>query len=383
MISLRAQRLLGAENPGPWVTVDGETIVAVGAEPATGATTIDLGSVDLLPGLIDLHADTLAKKVFPRASTELPLETALIDFDLESVGYGITTPFLCVALEEDATKHRSVVHAQRIVHTAATLADELLTDLRLHLRVDVTGAQTGPAAATLTAAHPEMVGLLSYMDHTPGQGQYSDEASWRTSYGSSDEVGDVDLDRRLAAKRTGAARADEVRAQLAQVARRHDCALAAHDDDSADAVARAAELGARISEFPVNALAAQEAHTRGLGTVMGAPNARRGRSHLTNLSAREALSAGCLDALASDYHPPSMLAATYQLAEAGACSWEEAVALVTNGPARLVGLTDRGRIAAGLRADLIAVTPEPWPMVRVAWLRGREIFRRGVPVGVR
>lgn len=382
MISLRAQRLLGAENQGPWVSIDGDTVTAVGPQPAPGATAIDLGPVDLLPGLIDLHADTLAGKVFPRPSTELPLEAGLIDFDLEAVAYGITTPFLCVALEEDATKHRSIAHARRVTDTAAALAGELVTDLRLHLRVDVTGAQTGAATAEMTAAHPGLVSLISYMDHTPGQGQYQDEASWRESYSQSDGVGHTELDRRLAAKLAGADGAGAVRAQLAELARRYGCTLAAHDDDSAAAVERAAGLGARISEFPVNAAAARAAHALGLGTVMGAPNARRGRSHLTNLAARDALDAGCLDALASDYHPPSMLAAVYQLAGAGACSWEEAVALVTSGPARLAGLTDRGVIAAGRRADLVAVSHEPLPAVRATWIRGREVFRRGVPAEV-
>jgi alpha-D-ribose 1-methylphosphonate 5-triphosphate diphosphatase len=379
MISLRAHRLLGAENAGPWVSIEGETIAAVGPEPL--GEPIDLGPVDLLPGLIDLHADTLAKKVFPRPSTELPLEAGLIDFDLEAVAYGITTPFLCVAFEEDSTKHRSVAQARRIVETAASLVRELVTDVRLHLRVDVTGEQTSAVAAETAAAHPDLVGLISYMDHTPGQGQYPDEAQWRASYGSADGIGDTELDQRLAAKRAGAGRTEEGRRMLADVARRHGYALAAHDDDSAAAVADGKSLGARISEFPVNREAAEAARATGLGTVMGAPNARRGRSHLTNLSARDALEAGCLDALASDYHPPSMLAAVYQLA--ATYGWDESVALVTYGPARLAGLTDRGRIAAGQRADLVAVSPGDWPTVRATWIRGREVFRRGAALEVR
>jgi alpha-D-ribose 1-methylphosphonate 5-triphosphate diphosphatase len=379
MISLRGGRLLGADNAGPWVSIEGDTIAAVGPEPL--GEPVDLGPVDLLPGLVDLHVDTLAKKVFPRPSTELPLEAGLIDFDLEAVAYGITTPFLCVAFEEDSTKHRSVAQARRIVETAAALVKELVTDVRLHLRVDVTGEQTSATAVEMAAAYPGLVGLVSYMDHTPGQGQYPDEASWRVSYGSSDGVSAIELDRRLAAKLAGANRTDEGRRMLADVARRYGCALAAHDDDSAEAVAHGKRLGARISEFPVNREAAEAAHTTGLGTVMGAPNARRGRSHLTNLSARDALDAGCLDALASDYHPPSMLAAVYQLADT--FGWEESVALVTSGPARLAGLADRGRIEVGRRADLIAVSPGDCPTVRATWIRGREVFRRGAALQVR
>jgi cytosine/adenosine deaminase-related metal-dependent hydrolase len=35
----------------------------------------------------------------------------------------------------------------------------------------------------------------------------------------------------------------------------------------------------------------------------------------------------------------------------------DAIATVTDNPARATGLTDRGRIAPGLRADLVAVAP--------------------------
>jgi N-acetylglucosamine-6-phosphate deacetylase len=40
-------------------------------------------------------------------------------------------------------------------------------------------------------------------------------------------------------------------------------------------------------------------------------------------------------------------------------------------PARLLGLTDRGAITAGLRADLVALTPDL--RVEQVWLRGREL----------
>jgi alpha-D-ribose 1-methylphosphonate 5-triphosphate diphosphatase len=51
----------------------------------------------------------------------------------------------------------------------------------------------------------------------------------------------------------------------------------------------------------------------------------------------------------------------------------EAVAMVTSRPAAVAGLADRGRIAAGLRADL----------VRVRLLRGRPIVREVLVEGRR
>jgi alpha-D-ribose 1-methylphosphonate 5-triphosphate diphosphatase len=112
---------------------------------------------------------------------------------------------------------------------------------------------------------------------------------------------------------------------------------------------------------------------------MGAPNARRGRSHLgTNLSARDALAHGALGVLASDYHPASLLASVYAMADHDVCGWAEAVDLVTANPARAVGLDDRGRLAPGQRADLVAVVRRAGvPSVAQTWVAGRPCFTGG------
>jgi alpha-D-ribose 1-methylphosphonate 5-triphosphate diphosphatase len=378
MISIRATRILTADSPARagWVSIDHGVITDVTDRPPAGAELRDYGDVDVLPGLIDLHADTLAEKSFPRPSSEYPLPAALAEFDLDAAAHGITCPFLCVALEEEASKHRSVARAEHIVTAVAATRPTLLTDLRIHLRVDVTGTQTGPTAARLAQAHPALIRMISYMDHTPGQGQYPDESTWRASYAASDHATTDELDRRLAAKRAGAAHAAEVRAQLAATAHQTGAILASHDDDSAETIARATDLGVTICEFPVTLAAARAARTRGMGIVMGAPNARRGSSHLTNLSAREALTAGCLDILVCDYHPPSLLAAAYALARDGLCTWAQAITLVTANPARLVGLTDRGQITPGTGADLIVARARPHPEVLSTWVAGTEVFRR-------
>ena len=66
------------------------------------------------------------------------------------------------------------------------------------------------------------------------------------------------------------------------------------------------------------------------------------------------MAAGAPDSLASDYHPPSLLAAAYQLEVEGASDPASAVDLVSGGPARLCGFTDRGGLRPGARADPVA-----------------------------
>jgi alpha-D-ribose 1-methylphosphonate 5-triphosphate diphosphatase len=43
----------------------------------------------------------------------------------------------------------------------------------------------------------------------------------------------------------------------------------------------------------------------------------------------------------------------------------------------VAGLPDRGRLAPGLRADVLLVDPAgDWPEVRAVWVGGRQVLRR-------
>ncbi|MGC8478014.1 MAG: alpha-D-ribose 1-methylphosphonate 5-triphosphate diphosphatase, partial [Acetobacteraceae bacterium] len=80
---------------------------------------------------------------------------------------------------------------------------------------------------------------------------------------------------------------------------------------------------------------------------------------------------GLADALASDYVPVSLLEATFHSA---AGPLPAAVARVAAVPAALLGLTDRGRLAPGLRADLVRVRLfEGQPVVRAVFVAGERV----------
>jgi alpha-D-ribose 1-methylphosphonate 5-triphosphate diphosphatase len=372
VIALGADRVLaeGRELRGAWVVVDGERIAGVALAPPPGIERLDLGEeVDLIPGLVDLHSDCLELKARPRQSMELPLEVALLELDAEAAAWGVTTHFLCVCLEDDLGKYRSLTRAVETVAVIERMRGSLRVDHRVHLRVDVTGDGLDTAAAL---ARSPALGMLSYMVHLPGMGQFPDEATFRLYYTTVEAEGDIA--ERLSRRRARLDRIGEARRAVAGIARAHGVALASHDDESAAAVERARGLGAAISEFPVSLEAAAAARAAGLHVVMGAPNARMGHSHHGNVSARQALAAGHLSALASDYHPPSLLGAAYALADDGDCPWADAMALVTEHPAEAAGLRDRGRIATGARADLVAVAKRSGlPTVARTWVAGREV----------
>ncbi|TIW04617.1 MAG: alpha-D-ribose 1-methylphosphonate 5-triphosphate diphosphatase, partial [Mesorhizobium sp.] len=118
--------------------------------------------------------------------------------------------------------------------------------------------------------------------------------------------------------------------------------------------------------------AASRARELGMKIVMGSPNIILGGSHSGNVSAMELADRDLLDVLTSDYVPGSLLHAAFALAAKG-FDLPEAVAMVTKNPADLLGFTDRGRIAPGLRADLIRVRlVEGVPVIRNIWVAGRQ-----------
>jgi len=116
---------------------------------------------------------------------------------------------------------------------------------------------------------------------------------------------------------------------------------------------------------------------------MGAPNVLRGGSSAGNASAADIIADGNCDALCSDYYIPSMLAAPFRLVRDGIVTMAAAWDLVSGGPARAVGLDDRGAIAAGRRADLLLVdasTPEA-PRVVAAIGAGRLLHAEAQVLG--
>jgi alpha-D-ribose 1-methylphosphonate 5-triphosphate diphosphatase len=162
--------------------------------------------------------------------------------------------------------------------------------------------------------------------------------------------------------------------RLAAAARAAGIPMLSHDDDTPVARARFRALGARICEFPMAEAVARSARGAGEPVVMSAPNVVSGGSHLGWGSAAPMAEQGLVTILASDYYWPAMLEAAFVLAGRGVLDLPAAWALVSANPAAAAGLADRGRIAPGLRGDVVVVDPAgPLPVAvfaqgGLAWL---------------
>jgi alpha-D-ribose 1-methylphosphonate 5-triphosphate diphosphatase len=133
--------------------------------------------------------------------------------------------------------------------------------------------------------------------------------------------------------------------------------LGSHDDPSVAVRKHWNDRCVGIAEFPETLEVARAAKLQGDGVVLGAPNVVRGGSHSGKLSAREAVEEDICDALASDYHYPSLLQAVIVLADGDKAEFAAAWELVSSGPAKLLGFADRGHLSQGMRADLLVFDP--------------------------
>lgn len=162
-------------------------------------------------------------------------------------------------------------------------------------------------------------------------------------------------------------------ARLAEAARAAGVPMFSHDDMSPQMRREHRELGIAVAEFPIDEATARDAAEAGEPIVFGAPNVVRGGSHTGCPAAEAMVRAGLCTILASDYYYPALPLAPFLLAQRGAAAFPHAWKLVSENPAEALGLTDRGRIAPGLRADLVIVRPEPTPRVVATIAGGRLV----------
>lgn len=153
------------------------------------------------------------------------------------------------------------------------------------------------------------------------------------------------------------ARSDEVMPHLSALAAAFDSLgvrYGSHDDPDGETRERFAMIGARICEFPTGVDAALVAKAARDPVLMGAPNVVRGGSQSGNIAATQLINEGLCHVLVSDYHYPTLHRAAFVLVDQG-MPLAQAWAMISANAAAVMGLDDRGAIAAGMRADLVVI----------------------------
>ncbi|MFG1416202.1 alpha-D-ribose 1-methylphosphonate 5-triphosphate diphosphatase [Xanthobacter sp. V0B-10] len=357
------------------LVVRGGTIAAVEEGRSHLPLAVDCEGDILCPGLIDLHTDALEGHFVPRPKVFWPdRRAAALAHDGQVVASGITTVFdaICAGGFDQAKAERRDLFTL-MLDAVEESAGLFRADHRIHLRCEMT--DPGLLELVAPALERSRVTLASIMDHTPGARQWRNVESLRTfllGIGKTAEEAEEEIETRSARGR--AAVAENHDPLVAMLSGKH-MVRASHDDTTPEHVELARAAGCTISEFPTTVAAARAARAAGLSTIGGAPNVVRGGSHSNGVAMKDLAAEGLLDALASDYVPASLLQAAVALHLRQGLSLPQALGLVTRAPARMAGLDDRGRIAPGLRADLLLFRMvEDTPVVRRVLAAGARVF---------
>jgi alpha-D-ribose 1-methylphosphonate 5-triphosphate diphosphatase len=358
------------------LSIDGDHFAELWPGPTAARDSEDWGGDYLLPGLVELHTDNLEKHLMPRPKVNWPIVPAIVAHDAQVAAAGITTVLDALSvgdIDTDSVRVQTLSGCSEGLRAAAQ-AGVLRADHLLHIRLEL--AQENLLEMFEPFLQDERLRLVSLMDHTPGQRQWTDIGHYRTyvtgKRGWSEEKVDSMLERLLDRQQRNVAGNRAAIIERCSV-RAQPVPLATHDDTTVDHVAEGVSEGVSISEFPTTLTAARAAREHGLGIIMGAPNVVRGGSHSGNVSAAELARHDLLDVLSSDYVPASLLHAAFLLQKEG-FSLPKAIATVSRNPARMVGLADRGEIAPGLRADYLRVRlVDGYPVVLGVWKAGRQI----------
>jgi len=306
----------------------------------------------VLPGIVDLHGDAFERQMMPRPGVDFPLDVALVDSDRQAIGNGITTVFHATTWSWEPGL-RSGDNARGLLEAIEALRPRLAADTRFHLRHETYNLDAEDEIGQwLSDGRVDLFAFNDHMDSTVAslsKPQKRNRMLDRT--GLSGEAFDCLVERIVS-------RADAVPssiARLAEIARADGVRMLSHDDDSPAMRKAFRTQGVEIAEFPVNEETAREAAAGGDAIVFGAPNVVRGGSHTGWTKASDMIAKGLCSVLASDYYYPAPILAAFRLAADGVLPLPQAWELISTAPARAAGLSDRGVLAEGRRADLILV----------------------------
>ena len=314
---------------------------------------IDLAGYMILPGIIDVHGDGFERHLAPRRGAMKTLSEGLVAAEAELAANGITTAVLAQFVSWEGGL-RGIEFADQVFRAIRKVSPELVTDLRGQLRFETHMLDLYPTIPQRMADWG--LSYIVFNDHLP-HGRLAEGKPPKRMVGQALKAGrnpeaHLKLMQDLHANGPDVSSAlDTLCATLAA----QGIQMGSHDDTTPQGRAAWRKRGVFVAEFPETLPAAEAAAEAGDQVVLGSPNVVRGGSHNGNVSAIDLIMMGVGGALASDYHYPSPRRAAFMLADSGVISLSQAWHLVSSGPASMLGLTDRGSLEIGKRADVLVL----------------------------
>lgn len=337
-----------------------------------GARVFDAREYLVLPGIVDAHGDGFERVVNPRPNVHFPLPLALKEADNQMISNGITTAFHGLSASWEPGL-RSIETGRNFLAALSETRDLLACDTHINLRWELFCLDHLDEIEAWLEEFPTMV--LSLNDHLTaykGLDENSTKITRLADRAGLTPQGAIEFIHALSARAGEVPSAVE---RMARAAQRIGNVMFAHDETSPEQRTGNKSIGVTVSEFPMTWDTARSAIRSGDNVVLGAPNVVRGGTQNNAIDAEPAIAKGLCTVLASDYYYPAQLEAAFALVDRGTVDLARAWALVSAGPARAVGLYDRGEIRNGLRGDLIVLDPQT-RQIRAVFVAGRKVLER-------
>lgn len=328
------------------------------------------------PGFIDIHADYIENMSSPRPTSIMDFNLSLRETEKVLINTGITTMYHSLSLYgKDIFENKPIRSDENVIKLIDTIENTQnkrhLIRHRFHARFEIDNVKG--VERLKKYIRDGKINLLSFMDHTPGQGQYRNIETYRKTLKGYKDVTDSEIDEMIEERQFKDTITSETIEEIAHMAKDRNISIASHDDDSFDKIDFIKGIGATISEFPITMDVAKYAREKGMFTIAGAPNVLLGKSHSGNLSASEAIKDNCIDILCSDYYPADMLHSVFILNEKYNMDLCEMFKLITINPAKAVKIDNiLGSIKEGKKADILIIEKlEELPVITSVFVDGK------------
>lgn len=358
--------------------IDQDRIVDIATHCPTAEKVIDAQGRFITPGFIDVHSDRIEQCILPRPTALLDFELALKECESELLHLGISTMYHSLTLYKDEFFGKSPIRTKENVLKIADLIANIhnrnhLIRHRFHLRIEIDNFEAYDIAKALI--EDKKVQEISFMDHSPGQGQYRNLEVYEEAISKykGKEVDNLSFESILQYHHNKSVLSFEQMKELSTLAHAKGIAVASHDDDTEEKLALNCKIGVDICEFPITIETAKSAKSKGLYTVVGAPNILLGGSHSRNMCAADAIKEECVDIVCSDYYPPAILHSIFIMHHKYGIPLNIMVNKATLNPAQATNThKDYGSIEIGKKADLLIIDVlDSYPVITHVFVDGK------------